>query len=306
MKKLVTRTCKFRIFPSKSVVKKLERTLGACRFLYNSELEYEQQLYFSEGRFVGRDELNLLILDWRSINPDLGKVHSQVLQNVSDRLVKSFRNFFGRIEHGEKAGFPRFKSKNRYDSFTFPQSGFKLEKNRLKLSKIGMVNIKLHRKVEGKIKTLTVKKSLTGKWFACFSVVKEIEAKQHDLDKCVGIDVGLKSFYADSKGNKIENPRWLRNSEERLKFLQRQHSKKMKGGKNRKKSRLKIAKLHEKVVNQRNDFLHKESRKLANSYSLIAVEKLSIKSMVKNRYLAKSIHDAHILNYNCSLNSTYS
>ncbi|MDP2908681.1 MAG: RNA-guided endonuclease TnpB family protein [Nanoarchaeota archaeon] len=292
MKKLVARTYKFRIFPSKIVVKKLEKALGACRFLYNSELEYEEQLYFSEKRFVGRDELNLLVPDWKSINPDLKLVHSQVLQNVSDRLVKSFEGFFRRVKSGEKAGFPRFKSEERYDSFTFPQSGFRLEKGRLRLSKMGMIGIKQHRKIEGKVKTLTIKKAFTGKWFANFSVVKEIEFAQKRLDKCVGIDVGLESFYADSEGNKIDNPRWLRKSEERLKLLQKQHSRKKKGSKNRKKSRFKIAKLHEKMVNQRNDFLHKEARKLADTYSLIAVEKLSIKNMVKNHYLAKSINDA--------------
>ncbi|MDP2909275.1 MAG: RNA-guided endonuclease TnpB family protein, partial [Nanoarchaeota archaeon] len=139
---------------------------------------------------------------------------------------------------------------------------------------------------------LTINKNPTGKWFANFSVVKEIEVKQKKLDKCVGIDVGLESFYADSEGNKIDNPRWFRKSEERLAFLQRKHSRKKKGSNNRKRSRLKIAKLHEKVVNQRNDFLHKETRKLADNYSLIAVEKLSIKNMVKNHYLAKSISDA--------------
>ncbi|MDP2908338.1 MAG: RNA-guided endonuclease TnpB family protein [Nanoarchaeota archaeon] len=292
MKKLVARTYKFRIFPSRSVARKLEKTVGACRFLYNSELEYEEQLFFSEGRFVSRDELNLLVPDWKSLNSDLKEVHSQVLQNVSDRLVKSFEGFFRRIKSGEKAGFPRFKSKERYDSFTFPQSGFKLEKGRLRLSKIGMMGIKQHRKMEGKVKTLTIKKASTGKWFANFSVMKEIEVKQKKPDKCVGIDVGLESFYADSEGNKIDNPRWLRKSEGRLKLLQKQHSRKKKGSSNRRKSRLRIAKLHEKVVNQRNDFLHKQSRKLADSCSLIAVEKLSINKMVKNRYLAKSISDA--------------
>lgn len=286
------RIYKFRLYPSKSIVKRMEFILGACRFLYNSGLEFEKRLWFSEKRFVDRDELNNLIPDWKVINPGLKFVHSQVLQNVSDRLVKSFEDFFRRIKHGEKAGFPRFKSEERYDSFTFPQSGFKLVSSGLWLSKIGVMKIKLHRKVEGKIKTLTVKKSSSGKWFANFTVVKELEIRWKNFDKCVGIDVGLESFYADSEGNKIENPRWLRNSEERLKFLQRQHSQKKRGSKNRKKSRLKIARLHEKIVNQRNDFLHKEAKKLIDSYSLIVVEKLAIHKMVKNRYLAKSISDA--------------
>jgi putative transposase len=292
VKKVVKRVYKFRIFPSRSVAKKIEKVLDSCRFLYNAELEYEQCLWFSKKEYAGKMVLNNLVPDWKSINPSLKMVYSQVLQNVSDRLDKSFKSFFSRVKRGEKAGFPRFKSGERYDSFTYPQSGFKLEGNKLKLSKIGLMNIKLHREIEGRIKTLTIKRTCTNKWFACFSVEKEIEVKQRDMDKCIGIDVGLTSFYADSEGNKIDNPRWFRRSEERLAFLQRQHSKKIKGSNNRKKSRFKIAKLHEKVVNQRNDFLHKQSRKLTDDYSLIAVEKLSIKNMLNNRYLAKSIGDA--------------
>ncbi|MBU4502082.1 MAG: transposase [Nanoarchaeota archaeon] len=291
MKKVVTRAYKFRLFPSKRVSRKMERVLGACRFLYNVELEYEKQVYFSDRNFVDKNTLNNLIPDWKCVNPGLGMVHSQVLQNVSDRLDKAFKSFFRRVKSGGEAGFPRFKSKERYDSFTFPQSGFNLEKQKLRLSKIGIVNIKLHRKIKGKIKTLAIKKSHTGKWFACFSIEEEKLTRQNKRAICVGIDVGLKSFYADSEGNKVVNPRWLRKSEERLKFLQRKHSKKNKASGNRKKSRLNIANLHEKIVNQRNDFLHKQSRKLANSYSFIAVEKLSIQRMIKNRYLSKSISD---------------
>ncbi len=292
MKKLVKRVYKFRIFPSKFVAKKMEKVLDSCRFLYNAELEYEKQLWFFKREYADKVVLNNLVPDWKAINPDLKRVHSQVLQNVSDRLCKAFENFFRRVKIGEQAGFPRFKSVERYNSFAYPQSGFKLEGNNLKLSKIGLVSIKLHRRIKGKIKTLMIKRTCTNKWFACFGLEEEKEIRQHKSDKIVGIDVGLNSFYADSEGNKICNPRWLRKSEERLKLLQRQHSKKIKGSRNKNKSRLRIAKLHEKVVNQRNDFLHKESRKLADIYSLIVVEKLSIKNMVKNQYLAKSINDA--------------
>ena len=290
VKKIVERTYKFRLFPSKTIAKKMEKTLNACKFLYNAELEYEKQSYFSYRKYVSREELNNLILSWKDINPNLRFIHSQVLQNVSDRVDKSFKNFFNRIKHCKKAGFPRFKSK--YSSFTYPQSGFRLVGKNLKLSKIGAVNIKLHRKIKGRVKTLTIKKTPTNKWFACFSVEEKKELKKRKLDKCIGIDVGLYSFYADSKGNKIVNPRYLRRTEERLKFLQRKYSKKRKGSKNKKKLKLRIAKLHEKIVNQRNNFLHKQSRKLTDNYSSIAVERLSIKNMVKNHYLAKSINDA--------------
>jgi putative transposase len=292
MEKTVVRTYKYRLYPSKQIAKIMEKTLEACRFLYNAELEYRKQLYFSRREYVSREVLNNLIPDWRAINPDLKLVHSQVLQNVSDRLSKVFESSLRRAKNYKRFGIPRFKSNHRYDSFTFPQSGFKLEGNKLKLSKIGIVSIRLHRKIFGGIKTLTIKNTPTNKWFACFTIIEDNKIKEKEIVRCIGIDLGIYSFYADSEGNKIVNPKWLRKSEERLAFLQRKYSRKQRGSNNSKKSKLKIAKLHEKIVNQRNDFLHKESRKLANNYSIIAVEKLSIKNMIKNRYLSKSIGDA--------------
>ncbi len=284
------RTYKFRLYPSRQIGDVMELTLDACRFVYNAGLEYEKQIYFSSGRYVDRSELYSLIPDWGIINPDLKFVHSQVLQNVSDRLNKAFANFF-RKTGSRRIGFPRFKSKERYDSFTFPQSGFKIEGNKLKLSKIGAMSIRLHRKINGIIKTLTIKKTPTNKWFAYFTVIEEREIKKKEINEFIGIDVGLNSFYADSEGNIVNNPKWFRKSEERLVFLQKRHSKKQKGSNNSKKSRLRIVRVHEKIVHLRNDFLHKESRKLCK-YSFIVVEKLSIINLVKNHYLAKSICDA--------------
>ncbi|MFH1331851.1 MAG: RNA-guided endonuclease TnpB family protein [archaeon] len=292
MKISVARTYKFRLYPSKQDIEVMNETLDVCRFLYNAELEYEKQLYFSRIEYASRNDLNNLIPDWRVINHNLYLVYAQVLLNVSDRVCKAFKKFFEGIKEGRKVGFPRFKCKERYNSFTFPQNGFKFENNKLKLSKIGMINIKLHRKIEGKIKTLAIKKTYTNKWFACFTVILEKEIREKKIKKYVGIDVGINSFYADSEGNRINNPKWFRRYEKRLAFLQRKHSKKQKGSNNSKKTRLRITRLHEKIVNQRTDFLHKESRKLTNNYSIIAVEKLSIKNMISNHYLAKSIGDA--------------
>ena len=288
MKKI--KTYKFRLYPSKIIERKLQFILNNCRCLYNTQLEYEKQIYFSNREYANRTDLNNLILDWKIINPNLKNIHSQVLQNVSDRLNKSFSNFFTRVKKGEKPGFPRFKSKDTYNSFTYPQSGFNLNKNKLKLSKIGEINIRAHRKINGKIKTLIIKKSPTNKWFAYFSVEETLIKKQSN-NNYLGIDVGLNSFYTDSNGNKIENPKYLRESENRLIKIQRKFSKKKKSSKNRKKLRLKLAKLYEKILNQRLDFLHKQARELADNYSNIAVEKLQIKNMVKNHYLAKSIND---------------
>ncbi len=300
VKKELVRTYKFRLYPSKIVVGAMGKTLDACRFLYNTELEYEEQVYLSKKEYVSRTELNSLILDWRVINPNLKFVYSQVLQEVTARLGKAFENFFRRVQAGGRAGFPRFKSEQVYNSFTYPQTGFKLENSNLKLSKIGSIGIRLHRKLVGKVKTLTIERMPSGKWFACFTVTKEIEIKKRDVRASVGIDLGLHSFYADSEGNTVDNPKWFRKSEEKLASLQRKKSRKKKGSNNWKKAKLKVAKAHEKIVNQRNDFLHKESRKIADLYFFVAVEKLSIRHMIKNRYLSKSVADASwskFLNY---------
>lgn len=213
-----------------------------------------------------------------------------MLQDASKRVSLAFKHFFRRVKNKDKAGFPRFKGRNHYHSLTYPQSGFSLG-NKLSLSKIGDISIVQHRNIKGQIKTMTLKKSSTNKWYACFCVEYE-PIKKAINDYTIGIDLGLLHFYADSEGNLLDNPRWLRNSEQKLADLQRNHSRKKKGSNNRKKSRLKVAKLHEKISNQRNDFLHKQSRKLADKYSRIAVENLSIKHMLHNRYLSKSISDA--------------
>lgn len=214
------------------------------------------------------------------------------MQNISQRISYAFNNFFNKIKNNQPKGFPRFKGKYRYDSLTYPQSGFGIEGNNLFLSKVGSMKIKLHRKIKGKIKNLIIKRTQTGKWHAYFCSEIELILPKKDSRNSIGIDLGLEHFYADSNGSLVENPRCLRHLENKLIQIQRVHSRKKLGSKNRLRSRYKIAKIHEKISNQRNDFLHKESRKLADEYSNIAVEKLNINNMVKNKYLSKSIADA--------------
>lgn len=228
---------------------------------------------------------------------ELAKVYSQILQDVVRRLDKAFQNFFRRVEENkngkkQKVGYPRFKGCYRYDSFTYPQKGFKLKDNKLNLSKIGSLKIKLHREPEGRIKTLTIRRTRTNKWYACFSVeINKELSKKRKIRRIVGIDMGLNHFLTTNKGEKIDNPRYLIKLEERLSKIQRWHSRKILGSSNREKLRLKIAKIHEKIINQRLDFLHKLSAALIKNYDLIAFEKLNIKTMIKNGYIAKSIID---------------
>ncbi len=280
---------KFRIYPSKRQELILNQNLEICKFIYNQQLELKINKYKEDKTNLSQFDLNNNLVKLKEQH-NLNQVHSQVLQEVNKRISLAFSNFYRRVKNKENPGFPRFKSKFRYGSITYPQSGFKFN-NQLYLSKIGSINIVKHRGIEGKIKNLTIKKASSNKWFACFSVEKEIETKPTN-NNSLGIDLGLNHFYADSEGNLIDNPRYLRKTEKRLKLIQRKLSKKKKGSKNRNKLRLKLAKLHERISNQRLDFLHKQSRYLSNNYNLIAVEKLKIQNMAKNHYLAKSINDA--------------
>jgi putative transposase len=221
--------------------------------------------------------------------PEFKQVYSQVLQDVCQRLDQTFQAFFRRLKNGEKAGYPRFRGKNRYDSFTYPQSGYKLEGKYLKLSKIGKVRIKLHRQIEGKMKTCTIKRK-NGKYYACFAC--EIEVESQSTGKQVGVDLGVKHLAVTSDGEFFEHPKYLRESERKLKKLQRIVSRRKKGSNRRRKAVVMLAKLHEYIANQRKDTAHKISRYLVDHYDFIAFEDLNIKGMVQNHHLAKSIVDA--------------
>nr|WP_276522196.1 transposase [Kallotenue papyrolyticum] len=145
-----------------------------------------------------------LLPEWKRKRPSMQIVHSQVLQNVQTRVDLAFKAFFRRVKTGEKPGYPRFRGKGRYDSFTYPQFGFALEGNRLKLSKIGSIKIRLHRPIAGTVKTLTIRRTATGEWFACFAVEREMEPMPPS-EKAVGIDVGLESFATLSDGTTVAN-----------------------------------------------------------------------------------------------------
>jgi putative transposase len=282
---------KYRIYPSHAQVTKLESTLGLCCELYNAALQERRDAYRLCGKSISYTDQQNQLPDIKEIRTDLNRVHSQVLQEVLKRLEKAFDAFFRRVRDGEKPGFPRFRARSRYDSFTYSQSGFAIEHGKLRLSKIGRVKIKLHRPIEGKIKTLTITRTSTGKWFACFSVECETEALPATAETA-GIDMGLKEFAVLSNGEAIENPRFFRVEEKRVARAQRKLSASVKGTPERKKARKAVAHIHERVANKRRDFAHKESRKLANRFGIICFENLNIRGMLRNHSLAKSIADA--------------
>jgi len=285
------KTYKFRLYPTAKQTDKLNSTLDLCRILYNSCLADRNRHYKETKQGLSRtDQQRILVQDKKNI-PYLTEIHSQVLQDVLFRVEKAYKNFFRQLkDKSDKAGFPRFKGIGRYDSITYTQSGFEIIDDKLKLSKLGTIKLKQHRNIGGIIKTCNIKKEID-KWYACFSVEYNIIPKPVP-DKQIGIDVGINSFAVLSDGKIVDNPKYLRKSEEKLIKKQKQLSSKKKGSDNRKKAKKVVAILHKHVANQRKDFHHKESKKIVNNYYYIVVEDLQIKNMVKNHHLAKSINDA--------------
>ena len=283
---------KFRIYPTKSQTTKMEQTLDLCRWTYNKTLEFRKNAWEKEGKSLSKYETNNMLPEWKEDKPELKVVFSQVLQNVHERVDLALQAFFRRVKTGEKPGYPRFRGKGWYDSFTYPQKGFKIDSGKLYLSKIGSIKIKLHRPIEGKIKRLTVRRTTIGKWFACFSVELEDNPKPPWKDgSLVGIDVGLESFATLSNGEKIANPRFFREEEKELAKVQRRLSKAPKGTPERKKALKVVQLVHERIANKRYEFAHQISNQLVKKHGLIAFEELNIKGMTHNHNLAKSIHD---------------
>ena len=282
----------YRLFPTNKQVKALEATLEECRWLYNSLLQKRRDAWEQEGQSLSLYQQQEPFPRLKHERPSLKTVHSQVLQHVAVRIDLAFKAFFRRCKAGENPGYPRFRGKNRYDSFTYPQSGFRVtHENRVVLSKIGTIKMVYHRPIRGTIKTLTIHKSSTGKWYASFSC--EVEpAHLPEKTDAVGIDVGLKTFATLSDGQAIENPRFFRKEEQALKKVQRKHSKLAKGTHERRKHRKAVARVHERIAWRRENFTQQQSRKIVNQFGLICVEDLTVNRMVHTPCLAKSISDA--------------
>ena len=228
---------------------------------------------------------------------ELDEVYSKVLQYENYRLHSNILTLYNLKKNGRKVGKLRFRGKDWFKTFTYNQSGFKIiptgrRFQTLHLSKIGEIPIRMHRNVTGKVKQVTVKHTPSGKWFACLAVETNKGIKATQSGKKVGIDLGLDNYIFDSDGNRVSHPKYLYKSMEKLGKEQGKLSNRKKGSKNRIKQKIKVARVHERIVNQRDDFLHKLSRHYVNKYGFIAFEKLNIKNMVRNHRLSKSIADA--------------
>jgi putative transposase len=282
---------KYRLFTTRAQEQALDVQLGeACR-LYNAALQERRDAYQYSGLSLNYYDQANQLKAIRSTG-DLGLANYSACQDVLRRVEKTFNAFFRRVKAGiEKPGFPRFKSRKRFDSYTFPSygDGCRLTGTRLYLQGVGHVKVKLHRPVDGVIKTITVKRAC-GKWYVCFSVEIEI-APLPVTDTSTGIDVGLTAFATLADGTEIANPRYYRRAQAKLRLCQRRVARRKRGSKNRRKAVLLLQKAHAKVKNQRADFQHKVARTLVNTYGMIAVEDLNIKGLASGM-LAKSVLDA--------------
>jgi putative transposase len=295
MSDLRTSAYQYRLHLTKVQQRLLEQQLEECRWVYNETLAARKQAYEQRGVSLRLYDTQAMLPDWKAERKSLKLVHSQVLQNVQLRVDLAFKAFFRRVKAGENnVGYPRFKGFGRYDSMTYPQygNGARLEGDKLILSKIGAVVVNLHRPVEGRIKTVTLRRNSTGKWFVAFAVERERAPIDDGAEAAVDVDVGLETFATLSTGERIDNPRFFRHDEKDLARAQRRLSEQPKGRPERARRRKIVARIHERIANRRKNFAHQESRKLIKRFGIIVFEDLSITRMLKNHSLAKSIADA--------------
>jgi putative transposase len=265
---------KFRLYPSRKQEQLLTWTLERARELYNAALQERKDAYRMAGKTINYYDQANQLPEIKAIREEYREIHSQVLQDVLRRVDKAMKAFFRRLKAGEKPGYPRFQGRNRYDSFCYPQAGYSLTAdNRVCLSKIGSIKVKMHRQITGMIKTCTIKRE-GDTWYIVFSCEAESLPKVPYTDEAIGIDLGLTHFATLSTGDTIDNPRYFRRSEKKLAKAQQKLSRKKKGSHRRKKAAKLVGKLHRKVRRQRQDFLHKQSRQLVDTYETIVFENL--------------------------------
>ena len=282
---------RFEIYPTKAQQSLMFFVMKLCRKLYNYALNQRQETYKETGEGLNYNRQQNALPSFVKQNPEYTQVHSQVLQDVLRRLDSAYQRFFAK-----EAGYPRFKNRDHYTSFTYPQvdnvrKTF-IRPGHIYLSKIGFVKMELHREFPVQSVSRANVKYHGGKWYVNLTAEIPDAAPIEALGKTVGIDVGLNHFAALSNDTYIDNPKYFRNMEKKLAKAQRRLSRKKKGSNNRGKAKAKVAKLHAKIANQRRDFLHQASARIVRSHDIIVMEDLKVRNMVKNRRLAKSIHDA--------------
>ena len=298
----ILRGYKYRLYPTSEQQIELAQHFGCKRFVYNHFLDQRQRHYEQTGKGLTYEDTahQLVQLKRDGEHAWLKEVNSQVLQQSLVDLDTAYKNFFDRVKnkkagiHKGKVGYPKFKKKRNDQSFRVPQFfSLDFENNTLIVPKISPMKIVLHRPIpdSATIKSVTISKSCSGKYFASF-LVEAPKPESLKRDGVIALDLGLKSYYATSDGETVPAPKHYVTSQKKLSRIKREHSRKVKGSKNREKARIKVALQEEKVVNKRADFLHKQSINLIRKNQTIGVEDLAVKNLLKNPKLAKHIQDA--------------
>ena len=295
--KSIYKAFKFRLYPTKEQEVFFERSVGCARFVYNKLLEASIAEYQSSGKFILGFSLTNKLVELKKEFPWLKEVNSQSLQQASMNLATAFKNRFSK-KRKKQAGFPKFKKRGNQDSFMIPQH-FTIKKNQIKLPKIGWVSCVTHRKLEGKVKSITISKDVDA-WFVSILCEQEGREIHYDPDNAVGIDLGIKTFAVTSDGECIEAPD-LDKELKKLKKLQRRHAKKAKGGKNREKARKQVARQYRKIRRINKNFVETTSSLIAKDYDAVSLETLNIQGMKANKKLAPSIQKLCWYSFVCAL-----
>lgn len=297
-----TRTCKFRLYPTNSQWKRLQNNLNVCRFIYNRFIEK----IHSEG-FQTRNDLSYALTEMKQQEPWLYGYYSKMLQTISTQVQSAQKSIIALKKNSHKTGALRFAKYSEYLTFTYNQSGFRLEKNELHLSKIGKITIITHKEIpqNALIKQVAITKTKSSKWFACITYDIDVEVPKLRIEKQIGIDLGIRNFAHDSDGNIVPSQHNLKKMLKPIRRIQRRISRRQNGSSNRKKAIRFYQKIHERIANRRKDFLHKTSTQYAKNYDRIFVEKLHKLNMVKNYRVARDIFDSgwgifvDMLRYKC-------
>jgi putative transposase len=290
----VRKTFKYKLLPTDEQEQKLLFVLRRCRELYNAALQERRDAWQKCGVRITCTRQSTELPGVKAVRPEYHDVHSQVLQDVLTRLDRAFQAFFRRVHAGEQPGYPRFQGANRYQSFAYKQfgNGATLDDGHLVLSKIGRIALRWSRPLRGTVKAVTIIKEADG-WYCCFSCAEVPVHLLPPTGQATGIDVGLKVFLITAEGEPVENPRYYRKAERELAKAQRRVSRRKKGSKRRRKKAVQLlARKHQQVRRQRQDFHHKTALALLRAYDMIYLEDLQVANMVSSLHLSKSISDA--------------
>lgn len=289
----ILRTITFKIYPNRRRAETLEKWLRTCCWLYNQALEHRIKAYKRRGQHVSFADQTIWLTQMRKRMPHLASVPYEFAKDALRRVDRGMKAFFRRVKAGDKPGFPRFRSHQCYNSLEYLKfDSYVRPSNLLSVPKLGLVRFRAgNQSIPGQQKLLRIIRRASG-WYAQVLIGDgQSEPPKVPIQQSVGVDVGLESFASLSNGEKIENPRFLRISERKLKCAQRRLSRKVKGSRNRRKAVRRVARIHERIREQRRDFAHRESRKLVDRFDLIGFENLNIKGLASGM-LAKSIADA--------------